>query len=98
MPQRRYWRPGRVEPILPLLPQSSAGLSLSRNTDNPNMNNLLMYGDPAAGLGAITRGMLRVRAVELAILNGGAAQDVSNYEWEQAKLEMTGDQRPEDNG
>jgi hypothetical protein len=42
--------------------------------------------------------MLRARAVELAILNGGAAQDVSNSEWEQAKLEMTGDDRQEDNG
>jgi len=65
------------------------------------MNNLLMNCDPSgnsAGPANVTRGMLRARAVELAILNGGAAQDVSNSEWEQAKLEMTGDQRQEDNG
>jgi hypothetical protein len=65
------------------------------------MNNLLMNGCPAtnsAGFGTVTRGMLRERAVELVVLNGGSAQDVSNSEWEQAKLEMTGDQRLEDNG
>jgi hypothetical protein len=65
------------------------------------MNNLLMNCEPSAnsaGPGNVTRDMLQTRAVELAILNGGAAQDVSNAEWERAKLEMTGDQRQEDNG
>jgi hypothetical protein len=65
------------------------------------MNNLLMNRGPAANsaaFGTVTRGMLRERAAELAVLNGGSAQDASNSEWEQAKLEMTGDQRQEDNG
>jgi hypothetical protein len=65
------------------------------------MNDLLMNCDPtgnSAGLGKVTKGMLRARAVELAILSGGAAQDVSSFEWEQAKGELTGDQRQEDNG
>ena len=37
-----------------------------------------------------TRKMVRERAVELAVINGHAAQEVSKSDWEQAKREMTG--------
>jgi len=45
----------------------------------------------SAGLGTVTRQMVRERAVELAIINGRSAQDVSQSDWEQAKQELTGD-------
>jgi hypothetical protein len=34
--------------------------------------------------------MVRERAVELAVINGRAAQDVSKSDWDQAKRELTG--------
>ena len=45
----------------------------------------------SAGIGTVTRKMVRERAVELAVINGRAARDVSKSDWEQAKLELTGD-------
>ena len=45
----------------------------------------------SAGLGTVTREMVRARAVELAVINGRSAQDVSKSDWEQAKRELTGD-------
>ena len=45
----------------------------------------------SAGLGTVTRKMVRERAVELAILNGRSAQEVAKSDWEQAKRELTGD-------
>jgi len=45
----------------------------------------------SAGLGTVTRKMVRTRAVELAVINGRSAQEVSKSDWEQAKLELTGD-------
>jgi len=44
----------------------------------------------SAGLGTVTRKMVRERAVELAVINGRSAQDVSKSDWEQAKRELTG--------
>jgi hypothetical protein len=44
----------------------------------------------SAGLGTVTRKMVRDRAVELAVINGHAAQEVSKSDWEQAKRELTG--------
>ncbi|MFZ4775403.1 MAG: hypothetical protein ACOYM3_08580 [Terrimicrobiaceae bacterium] len=38
----------------------------------------------------ITRGMLRERAVELALINGRSAYEASCADWEQAKLELGG--------
>ena len=35
--------------------------------------------------------MVRERAVELAVINGRPAQEVSKSDWEQAKREMTGE-------
>jgi hypothetical protein len=45
----------------------------------------------SAGIGTVTRKMLRERAVELAIINGRSAQHVSKSDWEQAKRELTDD-------
>jgi hypothetical protein len=44
----------------------------------------------SAGIGTITRKMVRQRAVELAVINGRSAQEVSPSDWEQAQLELTG--------
>ena len=44
----------------------------------------------SSGVGTVTRKMVRERAVELAIINGRSAQDVSKSDWEQAKRELTG--------
>jgi hypothetical protein len=42
----------------------------------------------SVGVTAVTRGMVRERAVELAVISGHAAQDVSKGDWEQAKREL----------
>ena len=47
--------------------------------------------DNSAGLGTVTCKMVRKRAVELAIINGRSAHDVSKSDWEQAKRELTGE-------
>lgn len=41
-------------------------------------------------IGPVNRAILRARAVELAIINGRPAQEVSKSDWEQAKRELTG--------
>ena len=56
--------------------------------------NLLKDGnisENSAGIGTVTRRMVRQRAVERAVTNGRSAQDVSKSDWEQAKRELTGD-------
>ena len=52
----------------------------------------------SAGLGTVTRKMVRERAVELSVINGRSAKDVSKSDWEQAKRELTGqpDTEPKD--
>ena len=45
----------------------------------------------SAGLGTVTRKMVRGRAVELAVINGRSAEEVSKSDWEQAKRELTGE-------
>lgn len=45
----------------------------------------------SAGIGTVTRKMVRERAVELAVINGRSAPDVSKSDWEQAKRELTGE-------
>ena len=44
----------------------------------------------SAGIGTVTRKMVRQRAVELAVINGRSAQEVSTSDWDQAQLELTG--------
>ena len=50
-----------------------------------------MLTENSVGLGTVTREMVRERAVELAVINGRSAQDVSNSDWEQARRELTGE-------
>ena len=45
----------------------------------------------SAGIGTVTSKMVRERAVELALINGRLAQEVSKSDLEQAKRELTGD-------
>ena len=45
----------------------------------------------SAGIGTVTRKMVRERAVELAIMNGHSPHEVSKSDWEQAKRELTGE-------
>ena len=64
------------------------------------MKNLLKDGnitENAAGIGPVTRAMVRVRAVELAIINGRPASEVSPTDWDQAKRELTGGSDTEPN-
>jgi hypothetical protein len=44
----------------------------------------------SAGIGTVTRKMVRERAVELAAINGRSAHDASKSDWEQATRELTG--------
>jgi hypothetical protein len=43
------------------------------------------------GVGTVTEKMVEQRAVELALINGRAAKDVSRTDYEQAKRELTGE-------
>ena len=45
----------------------------------------------SAGIGTVTRKMMRERAVELAVINGRAARDVSKSDRDQARRELTGE-------
>jgi len=45
----------------------------------------------SAGMGTVTRKMVRERAVELAVINGRSAQETSKSDWEQAKRELSGE-------
>ena len=49
----------------------------------------------SAGIGTVNRKMVRKRAIELAVINGRSAQEVSRSDWEQAKRELTGDSDPD---
>ncbi len=49
----------------------------------------------SAGIGTVTRKMVRERAIELAVINGRSAQEVSKSDREQAKRELTGDPDPD---
>ena len=51
--------------------------------------------EPLVKTDNVTRGMIRQRAVELAVMNGRPAQETSKSDWEAAKLEHNGKtQRP----
>jgi hypothetical protein len=60
--------------------------------------NLLKEGvltENSAGLGTVSRKMVRERAVELAVINGRSAQEVSKSDWEQARRDLTGEPEPD---
>jgi hypothetical protein len=44
----------------------------------------------SAGIGTVTRKMVRERAVELAAINGRLAHEASKSDWDQARRELTG--------
>ncbi len=46
--------------------------------------------DNSTGLGTVSRKMVRERAMEIAVINGRSTHAVSKADWEQAKLELTG--------
>jgi hypothetical protein len=55
--------------------------------------NLLKEGiltENSAGIGTVTRQMVRERAVELSVINGRFEEDLSQSDWAQAKRELTG--------
>lgn len=55
--------------------------------------NLLKTGSVtanSAGIGTVTRRMVKERAVELAFIDGRLSTEVSKSDWEQAKRELTG--------
>jgi len=56
---------------------------------NPLKEGVLIIN--STGIGTVTRKMVQERAVELAIIDGRAAQEVSESDWEQAKRELTGE-------
>ena len=63
------------------------------DNDPPMKTNPLKQGaltENSAGLGTVTRKMIRDRAVELAVIDNRFAQEVSQADWEQAKRELTG--------
>lgn len=51
----------------------------------------------SAGIGTVSRQMVRERAVELAAIDGRSAQDVAKADWEQAKRELTGEPETDPN-
>lgn len=57
---------------------------------NPNPLKQGALTENSKGIGTVTRKMVRERAVELAVINGRSAQEVSKADWEQAKRELTG--------
>ena len=56
----------------------------------PNLWKVGALTENSAGIGTVDRKMVRQRAVELAVINGRSAQEVSKADWEQAKRELTG--------
>jgi len=56
---------------------------------NPLKQGLLT--ENSAGIGTVTRQMVRERAAELAVINGRSAQEVSPSDWMQSKRELTGE-------
>ena len=51
----------------------------------------------SVGIGEVTRGMVRKRAVELALINGHSAHEVSKSDWDQARRELKGEPDMEPN-
>jgi hypothetical protein len=56
---------------------------------NPLKQGLLT--ENSAGIGTVSRKMVRDRAIELAAINGHPSQETSKSDWDQAKRELTGE-------
>ena len=65
----------------------NTGIDFYPMKTNPLKDGVLT--ENSAGIGTVTRQMVRERAVELAVINGHSAQEVSNSDWQQAKRELT---------
>jgi hypothetical protein len=78
----RLWR-------RPKLHDGMQAVSLKRMKANPLKDGALT--ENSAGIGTVTPQMVRERAVELAVINGRLAKDVSKVDLEQARRELTGD-------
>ncbi|MBK8478817.1 MAG: hypothetical protein IPL39_21795 [Opitutaceae bacterium] len=46
--------------------------------------------ESGVGIGTVSRKMIRVRAVEIALIHGHPPSEVTKTEWDQAKRELTG--------
>ena len=57
---------------------------------NPNPLKQGVLTEHSAGLGSVTRKLVRERAVELAISDGRSAPETSKSDWDQALQELTG--------
>ena len=57
---------------------------------NTNPLNKGILTENFVGVGTVTREMVEKRAIELALINGRLAKDVSESDFEQAKRELTG--------
>ena len=64
---------------------------------NPNPLKQGRLTENSAGIGTVSRQMVRERAVELAVIAGRSAQDVAKADWEQAKRELTGEPETDPN-
>ena len=56
--------------------------------DNPLKQGKLT--ENSAGLGTVTRSMVKTRAVELAVIDERSALEMKQNDWEEAKRELTG--------
>ena len=75
-----------IDPIAKKVEESDTVLSVNTN---PLKQGALI--ENSTGIGTVTREMVRVRAVELALINGRSSHEVSQTDWEQAKRELTGE-------
>lgn len=58
-----------------------------------NQTNEGRFSQHARGLGTVTEAMVRQRARELAIINGRSADQVLDFDLDQARRELTGQER-----
>ena len=75
-----------IDPIAKKVEESDTVLSVNTN---PLKQGALI--ENSTGIGTVTREMVRVRAVELALISGRSSHEVSQTDWEQAKRELTGE-------
>jgi hypothetical protein len=76
------------------LPSSPRGKSQNKKLEQSMTKNPLKNGnisENSAGLGTVTRKMVRSRAMELAIINGSWLHHVSASNFEQARQQLTGE-------
>ncbi len=62
---------------------------LSPVNSNPLKTGVLT--ENSAGIGTVTRGMVRKRAVELAAIDGRLSHETSKTDWDQARRELSGE-------